>query len=109
MARESRSSPAPDVAVMTAGIEQALSAVFRGGVAVDGERKGYAVTSRAVMVYLKASGSSESVRPCLSAACGYIRKGSGGSPLPGSCTSCAVLKASQLPSQAPNNVLRAAI
>src|SRR4051812_38641951 len=61
------------------------------------------------MVYLKASGSSESVRPCLPAACGYIRKGSGGSLLPGSCTSCAVLKASQLPSQAPNSVLRAAI
>ena len=30
---------------------------------------------RAVIVYLKASGSSESIRPCLSSACGYIRNG----------------------------------
>src|SRR5205814_6694821 len=88
-----RSIPAPEVAVMTAGIKRFL----------------YAVTSQAVMVYLKVSGSSESIRPCWSAACGYIRKGRGGSLLPGSCTSCAVLKASQLPSQAPNSVLRAAI
>src|SRR6187399_1615446 len=60
------------------------------------------------MVYLKASGSSGSTAPCLSSACGYIRKGSGGSLLPGSFRSCAVLKASQLPSQAPNSVLHAA-
>src|SRR5260370_15683551 len=68
-----------------------------------------AVSSRAVILYLKASGSSESTRPDLSTACGYIRNGSGASLLPGSFTSCASLKASQLPSQAPNKVLRAAL
>src|SRR5262249_39874496 len=75
----------------------------------EGGSLAQAVSSRAKILYLKASGSSESIRPALSSACGYIRNGSGDSLLPGSFTSCAVLKASQLPSQAPNNVLRAAI
>src|SRR5476649_1723842 len=68
-----------------------------------------AFTSRAVILYLKASASSGSTRPDLSSACGYIRNGSASLvAAPGSVTSCATLKASQLPSQAPNSVLRAA-
>src|SRR5262245_47863665 len=58
--------------------------------------------------YLNLSGSSESRNPAWSSACGYIRKGIAASLEPGSFTSCALLKATQLPSHEPNSALRAA-
>src|SRR5918993_1382491 len=63
--------------------------------------------SRALMVYLKRSGSRLSRRLPPTSACGYIRNGSGFPFDPGSVTSCASLKAIQLPSHDPNNVSRA--
>ena len=51
--------------------------------------------SRAVIVYLKCSGSRLSRRAPPTSACGYIRNGSGFPVDPGSATSCASLKAIQ--------------
>ena len=65
-----------------------------------------AVSSRAVMRYLNLSGSSESRKPALFSACGYIRKGIAGSVEPGSFTSCASLKATQFPPRAEQRLAR---
>jgi len=67
-----------------------------------------AFSSRAVMAYLKASGSSWSRRSPPVSPLGYIRQGSFGPRECGSARSCPVLQASQFVSQLPNRRRRAA-
>src|SRR6202030_3939055 len=66
------------------------------------------VSSFDLMVYLKLSASRQSSRVLPVSPCGYIRNATFGPFEPGSTRSWAKLYASQLPSQAPNKVLRAA-